>query len=178
MLADCFRFFEIFSDAFKNTVRNLQDSFKFFSSTQIISDPYRFFQNPADFSKFNQILPVFLVSPSDCFQFFWVSQFLSDFLRVLQILWNSFRFFSNLPISFFSDAFRFFHSLSDSLFKIHSIFFIPDAFRYFQIVSDFFEFFQMLSKTQSGILKILSNFSDLYRSLQILQNSFKFFQFF
>ena len=47
MLPDCFRFFRIASDAFRDTVRNPQDSFKFFSSTQIISDLHISFQIPS-----------------------------------------------------------------------------------------------------------------------------------
>ena len=49
---DYLRFFRIFSDAFKDTVRNPQNSFKIFSSTQIISVPYRYLQILQNSSKF------------------------------------------------------------------------------------------------------------------------------
>ena len=101
---------------------------------------------------------------------------------------NFFRFFPNLPISLkFSqipqvppDSFKFLHFLSDSLLQILSIFLffriILDTFRCFRIVSDFLEFFQMRSKTPSGILKILSNFSVPLRSFQVLTAHFRSLQ--
>ena len=93
----------IFSDTFKDTVRNPQDSFKFFSSTQIISDPYRSFQIPADSSKFYQFFEILL----EFSKFLEIPQ---NSLRFSQVPSNFFQFFSNVPISF-----RFPQILSDSL---------------------------------------------------------------
>ena len=55
MSPDCSRFFRIFSNGFKDTVRNPQDFFKFYSSIQIIqilSDSCKFFKSLPNSSSF------------------------------------------------------------------------------------------------------------------------------
>ena len=166
MLPACFRFFRIFSDVFKDTVRNPQNSFKFFSSTQIISDPYISFQIPADSSKFFQVLPFFFLDflgskffkmRSNCHKFpqipsnsFRISQFLSDSFRFFQIFLNSFGMSQVL-----SNSFRFPQIPPDSF-----IFFLILSFRFFRFFYSF------------GLFTMFFDVSD---PLEILQNSSKFF---
>ena len=124
---------------------------------QILSDSCRLFQILPDFSRFFEILTGFL-------RFL---QITSESLKLPQIPSDSFKCIQVL--SFFSD----------SLFQIFSIFFNrSDYAECFSILpvcfqSNFLRFYQR----PSGILKILSKFSVLFRSFQILSDFSKFLKF-
>ena len=120
----------------------------FSSSIQIVLETYRYFQIPADSSKFFQI---FLDSSR-------FSQVLTDSFRISQFLSDSLRFFQ-------ISSFRFIHILFEPSNFSQFLQISPVSFIFFWTsLSDSFEFFQIHSKTPSGILTILSNFWVLFRS--------------
>ena len=144
---------------------------------------------PSDSSRF---FPFFKIST---FGFFWI---LSDysgafglfhigtfkFLNSIQVVLKPCRYVQTAEFSkffqIFQDSSRFsqISTRFPRILQIFSIFFIlSDYSGCFQMLSvcfqsNFFRFYQ----TPSGILKIFSNFSVLFRSFQMPADSFKFFQ--
>ena len=92
-----FQIFRSFSGAFKDTVKDPQDSFNFFSSIQIISDPYRSLQIFSDSLRFSKIFHLSnRLRPFQILSNFSTSlQILPDFPKFLQICSNSFIFYDS-----------------------------------------------------------------------------------
>ena len=99
---------------------------------------------------------------SDFFTFFWT------FSSYNQIVLEPYRYFQIL-----ADSSKLFQIFLDSSRSSHVL---TDSFRISRFLPDSFKFLQILSKPPSGILKILSNFSVLYRSFQTLSDPCRFFQ--
>ena len=160
-------FFQILLD-FHNFLQIPFNSFRIF---QFLSDPLRFSQILSNSFIFLLNFPIFLKFsqiPSNSSRFFhFLSDSLFQILSIFFILSDYSGCFSMLPNCFrffgiFSDAFKdtvrnpqIFQFCSDHFRSAHIF---SDICRFFQIFLDSFEFFQMLSKTSSGILNILSNF--------------------
>ena len=160
----CYRFFSVLS----NDLNSLNISSDFLKTFQIFTNRFRscqIFQDPfkslqilvvfSDSSLFLKILP---------FKFLWIFRIIPEVLfhivyRYFQIPADSSKFFQILNFSI--DSFKFLQFLS---------------FSFWFSLSDSFEFLQILSKPPSGILKIFSKFSVLFRSFQILSNACRFFQ--